>query len=60
MIQFWHFGGDYKFLICGNPKFLSLVFSEKARVGAGMAKATQRERCADVQMGNQNVVEALS
>ena len=53
-------GNDRKFPICNDPKFLTLGLSLKAYRAVLLALPTQRDRCADVQMGDQDVVEALS
>ena len=53
-------GSDHKFSICNDPKFLTLGLSLKAYRAALLALPTERDRCADVQMGDQDVVEALS
>ena len=53
-------GGNCKFPIYGNPKFRSFGLSMPAHQAAMLALPTERERCADVRMGDQDVVEALS
>ena len=53
-------GNDRKFPICNDPKFLTLGLSLKAYRAVLLALPTERDRCADVQMGDQDVVEALS
>ena len=53
-------GKDRKFPICNDPKFLTLGLSLKAYQTVLLALPTERDRCADVQMGDQDVVEALS
>ena len=53
-------GSDRKFPICNDPKFLTLGLSLKAYRAVLLALPTERDRCADVQMGDQDVVEALS
>ena len=53
-------GNDRKFPICNDPKFLTLGLSLKAYRTVLLALPTERDRCADVQMGDQDVVEALS
>ena len=52
-------GNDRKFPICNDPKFLTLGLSLKAYRAVLLALPTERDRCADVQMGDQDVVEAL-
>ena len=53
-------GNDRKFPICNDPKFLTLGLSLKAYWTVLLALPTERDRCADVQMGDQDVVEAPS
>ena len=52
-------GGNRKSHILGNPKSHSFGLSMTARRSALSAWSTERERCADAWMGDQDVVETL-
>ena len=51
---------DCKSLICADPKFLILGLSLKVLRAALLAEPTEREVCGNVQMGDNDVVEAPS
>ena len=52
-------GSNCKSLICGNPKLHSFGLSVTAHRAAMLAEPTERERCANAWMGDQDVVEVL-